>query len=408
VTERVYITGLGAVSVFGDSRERFRDGLLSGSSGIAPSARFAGFGCRSTLAASVASFEPAKWISPMKLRRMDQTGPFALVAIQQAIEQAGYAVNADGDERAGVVLGTYSAGGQATNEFLDALFKGGPTGAPALMFNSTVSNAAAGLAGLEFKLRGPNATISLKEASGLGAIASAVDLLRSGRADRVAAGGTDAIYDIFFRAHDRFHVMNPAAAFGAHAAPFSRTREGFVLGEGGFALWLERGEAWRDRGARCLAEILGVGASSAAVPLNAWPDSPEPLARTMRLALADAGLRAGEVDVVYAAANAAPVLDAMEASALSDVFQGASPVVTSIKGAIGEFGASGSAACVAAVLCGALQKVPPIAGLTEPDEVAAGLRLATAAVPAPGPTVLVNSVASGGSLFSAVIRIPPQ
>ena len=85
-------------------------------------------------------------------------------------------MTADGDDRAGVVLGTYSAGGQATSEYLDALFSGGPSGAPALLFNSTVGNAAAGLAGLEFKLRGPNATISQKEASGLAAI---VDRRRS-------------------------------------------------------------------------------------------------------------------------------------------------------------------------------------------------------------------------------------
>ena len=120
----------------------------------------------------------------MKLRRMDETGPFALAAVQQAMTEAGYTPAPDGDDRAGVVLGTYSAGGQATDDYLAALFKGGPTGAPALLFNSTVGNAAAGLAGLEFKLRGPNATISQKEASGLAAIATAVDLLRAGRGGR--------------------------------------------------------------------------------------------------------------------------------------------------------------------------------------------------------------------------------
>ena len=101
-----------------------------------------------------------------------------------------YSVTADGDARAGVVLGTYSAGGQATNEFLDSLFRSGPSGAPALLFDSTVGNAAAGLAGLEYKLRGPNVTISQKEASGLAAIAAAVDLLRLGRAERSAPAGS--------------------------------------------------------------------------------------------------------------------------------------------------------------------------------------------------------------------------
>ncbi|MGH9372723.1 MAG: beta-ketoacyl-[acyl-carrier-protein] synthase family protein [Vicinamibacterales bacterium] len=403
--EPVCVTGVGVVSAFGDSREGFRDSLLSGASGIAPVARFEAAGCRSVLAARVSHFDPARWIAPMKLRRMDESGPLALVAIRQAMEQARYVVAPAGDDRTGVVLGTCTAGGQATNEYLAALFRGGPTGAPALLFNSTVANAAAGLAGLEFRLRGPNATISQKESSGLAAIATAVDLLRSGRADAVATGGMDALYEIYFRTHDRFRVMNTAASFGPDVVPFGRCRRGFVMGEGGFGLWLERGNAWRARGARCYADIAGVGASSAAVPLNAWPDRVEPLVRTMQQALDEAGVRASEIDVVYASANASRVLDDTEARALTELFAGASPIVTSIKSALGEFGASGSAACVAAVLCGGAGQVPPIAGLTDVDPVAASLRLATASHIAPGPIVLVNSFASGGALFSAVLRV---
>ena len=290
---RVSIAGIGVVSPFGDSPASFRDALLGGATAIAPDPRFVSFGCRSTLAARVAGFDPAQWIPPMKLRRMDTTGPYALVAVRQAMEGAGYTVTADGDARAGIVLGTYSAGGQATNEYLESLFRGGPSGAPALLFNSTVGNAAAGLAGLEYKLRGPNATISQKEASGLAALVTAVDLLRLGRADAVGAGGMDAIYDIFYRAHDRFDVMSDAPAFDASLAPFGRSRRGFVMGEGAYVLWLTRGGEGKH------GEILGTAAASAECAINAWPSDPEPLVRTMSLALEDAGLVASDVDVVY-------------------------------------------------------------------------------------------------------------
>jgi len=151
-------------------------------------------------------------------------------------------------------------------------------------------------------------------------------------------------------------------------------------------------------------EILGIGASSAAVPINAWPDRSPALVRTMRLALEDAGLRAEDVHVVYASANATRALDAVEAEALTELFGGASTVVTSVKGALGEFGASGSAACVAALLCGRARQVPPVAGLVEPDPGAASLRIAREVTAAPGPIALVNSFASGGALFSAVLR----
>jgi 3-oxoacyl-[acyl-carrier-protein] synthase II len=395
----IAITGLGVVSPLGDSPERFRDALLRGETGIAPDAAFASQGCRSILSARVAGFEPAKWIPPMKLRRMDTTGPLALVALRQAMEAAGYAVTTEGDPRTGVVLGTYSAGGQATSEYLDALFKGGPSGAPALLFNSTVGNAAAGLAGLEYKLCGPNATISQKESSGLAAIAAAVDLLRLDRADRVGAGGMDAIYDLFYRAHDRFAVMTDVRDADDSIAPFAQTRRGFVMGEGAYVLWLERRT---DEG----AAVLGTGAASATCGLNAWPDDPDALAHVMTLAIEDAGLSASDIDVVYASANATARLDDVEAQALARVFAGLRPVVTSIKGAIGESSASGAAACAAAILCGAIGRVPPIAGLRDAAEAASSLNLARTAVDAPGSTVLVNSVASGGALYSAVLRAP--
>ena len=399
----VAITGVGVVSAFGDSREAFRDALLDGATGIAVVPSLEKAGCRAVLAARVSGFEAAKWIPPMKLRRMDESGPFALVAIRQAMDQARFTVDDDGDDRAGAVLGTWSAGGQATDEYLAALFRGGPAGAPALLFNSTVSNAAAGLAGLEFKLRGPNATVSQKEASSLAAIGAAVDLLRRGRAAAIATGGMDVVYDIFFRAHDRFRVMNESREAGGATAPFSRCRRGFVMGEGGYALLLEETDACRARGAAVLGEILGIGAASATVPLNQWPNRPDPLARTMRMALDDAGIRPAAIDVVYASANAS-ALDAVEAQALRQVFAGCSPLVTAIKGATGESGAAGGAACVAAVLCGAVERVPPIAGLQEPDPAADGLHLVRTAARARAQTVLVNSFASGGALMSVVLR----
>jgi 3-oxoacyl-(acyl-carrier-protein) synthase len=405
VTTAIVITGLGVVSPFADAADAFREALLAGRTAIAPDAAFAERGCRSVLSARIAGFEPAKWIPPMKLRRMDDTGPLALVIARQAAAQAGYPLTDAGDDRAGVVLGTYSAGGQATTDYLSALFAGGPTGAPALLFNSTVGNAAAGLTGLELKLRGPNATVAHKEASGLAAIVTAVDLLREARLDAVIAGGIDSIYDLFYRVHDQFGVLNPARQADASVAPFDESRGGFVLGEGGFGVWLERAETALGRGATPLAEVMGVAAASAAVPLNAWPDRAEPLVRTMRLALADAALEPRDVDVVYAAANASPGLDAVEAQALAAVFEGSRPIVTAIKGAIGESGAASAASCVAAVLCGAIGRVPPVAGLRTATAEALPLRLATGATESPARVVLINAFASGGALFSLVLRV---
>jgi len=400
---RVAVSGIGVVSTLGASRDAFRDGLLAGRTGIAPVTAFDVSACRSRLAASVTGFDPAAWIPPMKLRRMDDTARYAVVVTRQALEDAAYPLTPAGDDHAGVIMGTFTAGGQATSEYLTALHGGGAAAAPAILFNSTVANAAASLAGLEFKLRGPNVTVSQKESSGLAAIVSATDTIRLGRAPAIAAGGADAIFDIFFRVHSQFGVM--AEGEGMPPGPFDRNRRGFVLGEGGFALLLEDESSAAARGTHRYGAVLGVGAGSAAVGINQWPDAPPAISRAMTDAIADAGLTPADIDVVYASANATTVLDRVEAQAIADVFGASRPVVTSIKGAIGEFGASGAAACAAAFLCGRLGEVPPVAGLGEVDAEMADLNLARQRQAAPGPTVLVNSIASGGALFSVVLSV---
>src|SRR5262249_29208843 len=311
VQPSVRVSGIGIVSPFGTSHDAFRDALVEGRGGIATIGGFDTAGLRSTLGAEVRDFDAARWVPPMKMRRMDRTAVYAVAATKLAAEDAGISIAADGDDDGGVMLGTWTAGGGSTQVFLDALFKSGPSGAPALLFDSTVANSAAAVAGLELRLRGPNTTISQKEASGLAAVAGGVDLIRERRARSLVAGGADAVFETFYKAHERFRVMSAERAFSRRHAPFDAERGGFVLGEGAYELWLERSAAGHEAGGH--GEILGVGASSALVPINAWPNRPDALVRTMRLALADAGLDAHAVDVVYASANATRELDAAEA-----------------------------------------------------------------------------------------------
>ena len=388
---------------FGTDHSAFCDALIEGRSAIAPITGFDTSECRSHIGAAIDGFDPSPWVTPMKMRRMDRTAVYAVAATRLTLDDAGVTIPPDGDDRGGVMLGTWTAGGGSTQIFLDALFRQGPTGAPALLFDSTVANSAASIVGLEHHLRGPNMTLSHKEASSLAAIVSAVDILREGGASALIAGGSDAIFETFYKAHDRFGVMSPAPAFSSSLAPFDVSRDGFVLGEGAMGLWLEPAGAPATSGAR--GDIIGVAASSAALPLNAWPNRAEPLERTMRLAIEDAGLSPTDIDVVYASSNATRELDACEARALTSLFGGTRTVITAIKGALGESGSSGGMACAAAFLC--RNRVPPIAGLNEPDQATASLRLARHAevLDVPRPVVLVNSFASGGALFSAVLRV---
>ena len=404
---RALITGLGLVSPFGTEPAVFRDALLDGRSGLSPVTAFPVDACHARQACLVRDFEPSRWIPPMKLRRMDDTGKFAVVAARQALCDAGIAPDAEGRDDVGVALGTYTAGGQATNEFLESLWAQGPMGAPALLFNSTVANAPASLAALEHKLRGPNLTITQKESSGLAAIGAAADLVSGGRASAMIAGGVDAVYSVFFIVHDRFGVLSSDDAGGEGSRPFDAGRNGFVMGEGAYTVIVENPEQHARRGgpAPC-GEILGYAAGSEAVPINAWPLRPDSIARVMRAALADAGVEPEDVDVLYAAANSTPGLDCVEAQAIADVFA-ASPslVVTSIKGALGEAASSSAAGVVAALVCGAQGRVPPVAGLATVDHCAAGLRLVTNEPSTAGDVMMVNGISSGGAICSMVLRV---
>jgi 3-oxoacyl-[acyl-carrier-protein] synthase II len=397
----VVVSGIGVVSAFGAAREHFRDALLAGDSGLAPVTRFDVAACRAQHAAAVRGFDAAAWIPPMKLRRMEDTARYAVVMTRQAFDDAVYPLGDAGHDDIGVVLGTFTAGGQSTVEYLTALHRGGPTGAPALLFNSTVANAPASLAGLEFKLRGPNVTVSQKEASGLAAVVTAADMLRLGRSAAVIAGGVDGLFDVFYRVHDRFGVLAPSDR--EFRGPFDSERRGFVLGDGGYAVLLEHADAAAARGARIYGAVVGVAAVSAAPGINLWPSAPEPIVRAMQSAIADAGLEPADVDVVYAAANASEGLDRVEAEALREFFGAARPLVTSIKGAVGECGAASAASVAAALLCGQAGEVPPIAGLQTPDAAAAPLDLVTTRRRLDGSIALINGIASGGSIVSVVV-----
>lgn len=385
--------------------DAFRDAVLAGRPLHRAITSFNTSKLASKQAAEVRDFDPARLIAPMKLRRMDEVSRLAVSAAHEVLESAGLAVAGEGHDALGVVLGTCTCGVHATGEFLDRLQALGPTGAPALLFSNTVGNAAASLVALEHRLRGPNTTVSYKEVSGVAAMALAVDLLRLGKAEGLVCGGAEDIYDLYFEVHDWFGVLSQDGNHPEGARPFDVTRNGFVMGEGAYLAMLEDAASAAARGVAVLGEIVGVGASSAITPVNAWPTDSDALAFCLRSALEDAGLAPGDVGAVYAAANGSTVLDATEAAALDAVFGGHPVPVTSTKAVTGEGGMAAAGALVAAVACGAAGLVPPVAGLTHPDPSLPALDyVLTAPRPLRSPHVLVNGVASGGTLYALVLR----
>jgi 3-oxoacyl-(acyl-carrier-protein) synthase len=407
LSEPIAITGIGTICGFGCGRASFDSGIVGGRTSWGPVTQFDVSETRAKCAGQIADFDPARYISPARLRRIDRIGRLAISACRLALDDARLLPAADGGaDDIGVALGTYTAGLHSLIYYLDQLRALGPLGASALDFSNTVGNAAASLCGLELGLRGPNVTLSQKEASGLASVAYAASLIRSDKARAIVAGGVDDFEALFFAVHDQFGVLARDTGSGEASRPFDRRRNGFVLGNGAFLLTLEHPRAAADRGATVLGHLVGVGATSSSCGLNEWPRDHRALAAAMRLALETAGLEPPAVDVVFASANSTETLDRLEADALAEIFGPRGVPVVAVKGALGECGAASAAALTAAVLALRSGQLPPTVGF-ECRDPACPVDVTPIARTLPqhgAPVALVNAFASGGTNYCLAVR----
>jgi 3-oxoacyl-(acyl-carrier-protein) synthase len=405
VAGRVAITGLGCVSSLGGASPgagaaAFADALVAGAHGFRTLTEFAHVPLRTPRAARVAGFDPSRVIAPLKLRRVDEVGRVTIGAAVEALDQAGLPRRPEGYDDVGVSLGSFTAGVHASAEYLETYLRQGAGAAPAILFSNTVGNAPASVCALELGLRGPNATLTHKEASGLAAIEFAARLVRRGRAPAVLAGGADVLELAFYRVHDWFDVLAPG---DEPCRPFDARRNGFLMGEGAFVFVLEDEARARGRGAPILGYVTGTASAGSPDAFNAWPSDPAALVRVMRDALARGGVTPGDIDVVYATANGSVRLDATEARALRAVFGDRPVPVAAVKGALGESGAAGCAAIAATLLLSPRGLVPPTVGLEERGlDTPPGASSAVQSIT--GRRALIVSAGSGGTVVAVVVE----
>lgn len=411
----VLLTGIGPVSPVGIGAGPFLDALAAFPAGSLPAtAPGAGSPC-AQLARSLgiapprelSGFDPAPFI-PSQKTYLDRASGFAFAAARLAMDDAGLDLKAEDPARVGILLGTAYGSLNTMDLFFRDCVEKGPRSARPFLFPHSYQNTAISLLAIEYGIRGFHTSF----ASGFTASAAALlyghELVRTGRADVVLAGGVEALAPLLLRA---FHARNLLAPAGA-AGPFDRHRTGFVLGEGGAMLCLESEPHARARGARVYAELAGGGMSGDAPVSGSASSTPDParkadtVARTLRAALAHTASTPDSVGCIVASANGDPSLDLAEglgiAQALGD--EAARPLVTSLKGALGETAGAGAAlhlAAAAAALHHA--RALPTPGLEEPDPRLA-LRFAPAAPPAAGRLTLVQAVDPGGSAVTLGLR----
>ena len=310
---RVVVTGLGSVSASGIGVEALWAAARDGISGVGPFHPPRGERLHVKIAAEAKDFDPGRYFDTNLLQMCDRFTLLALVATDEAMAQAGQPSGQPQGERTAVIVGS-GIGSATTNDdghynFYVAREREDPLAIPRVM-----PNAAASQISMRYGCKGPSFAISSACSSGSQAIGIGAHLIRSGLADRAIVGGTEALLTpAVFRAWEALRVLTPTLC-----RPFSKGRNGMVLGEGAAILVIETLDTAIARDANVIAEIAGYGTSSDAGDL-VRPD-PDGAARSMMLALADADLEADAIDYVNAHGTGTILNDLTETEALKRVF----------------------------------------------------------------------------------------
>jgi 3-oxoacyl-[acyl-carrier-protein] synthase II len=365
----VVVTGLGATTPLGGDVASTWEAMLAGRSGVAKLTQDWAEQLPVRIAASLA-VEPSEVLDRVKLRRLDRSEAVALVAAHEAWNDAGLA-GADLDaERLAVSVGSGIGGATTLLAQDDILEASGPRRVSPHTVPMLMPNGPAAWVGLELGAKAGVHCVASACATGAEAIALGLDIIRSGRADVVVAGGTEAV----------IHPL-PIAGFASMRAmstrndepekasrPWDKGRDGFVLGEGAGALVLERADHAAARGARIYARLAGAGLTSDGFDIV--QPHPEGLgaSRAITLALRDADLAGTDVAHVNAHATSTPVGDMAEIVALRAIL-GKHPVLTATKSMTGHLlGAAGALESIATILAIRDGVVPPTINLDDPDD----------------------------------------
>lgn len=318
---RVVVTGIGAVSPIGVGRAAMWEAACAGRSGVGPITHFDPSAIAVKFACQVNDFEIADFVDRKRARRMDRFSHFAVAAAQLAVADAGYAVPANG-ARTGAIIGSGVGGLHVFVEQAEVVLTKGADRLSPFFIPMMVANMAAAQVSIDLHLRGPVVCVVSACASGNHAIGDAYDQIRLGRADAMLAGGVEAgITQMGVGAFAAMRALSTRNDDPEHASrPFDVGRDGFVMGEAGAVLMLERLDHAIERGAEPYCEVVGYGMSADAHHLTEPDPSGEAPALGIEMALREANLAPVDVDYINAHATSTPVGDPNELRAIVRAF----------------------------------------------------------------------------------------
>ena len=321
--KRVVITGLGAVTPLGNSALETWQAMVNGVNGIGPITAFDASLFKTQFAGEVKNFDPSEVIDRKEARKMDRYSLFSVCVADEALRDSGLDLEKEDRSRVGVIWGSGMGGLQSTeSEIIDFAKGDGVPRFNPFMIPKAIPSIAAGQISIRFGLGGPSFSVSTACSSSSHAVGSAFDQIRLGHADVLLTGGADA--DVTYTGIGGFNSLHALSTRNdspeTASRPFSKSRDGFVLGEGAACLVMEEYEHAKARGAKIYAEIIGVGMTSDAYHMTAPDPEGKGAERVMRLALKDAGLEPESIDYINTHGTSTPLGDVTEVKAIQRVF----------------------------------------------------------------------------------------
>ncbi|MHC2337163.1 beta-ketoacyl-ACP synthase II [Bradyrhizobium sp. USDA 4454] len=415
---RIVVTGLGTVSPLGCGTELVWSRLLAGQSGLrvlpewaaSLPARVAGM-VPDKAADATGGFDPDLAAPRKDQKKMDRFILFALLAAAEAVAQAGWMpAEARAQERTATVIATGIGGFPAIADAVRTVEKSGTRRLSPFTVPAFLANLAAGHISIRHGFKGAIGAPVTACAASVQAIGDAARLIRSGEADVAICGGAEACIDpvslggfAAARALSTSFNDTPSRA----SRPFDRDRDGFVMGEGAGVLVIEELEHALRRGAQPIAELIGYGTTADAYHITAGPEDGDGARRAMQAAIAQAGLRPGEIQHLNAHSTSTPVGDLGELEAIKRVFGREGGIaVSATKSATGHLlGAAGGVEAIFTILALRDQVAPPTLNLDNADSAAEGIDLvANAARRMAIEHAISNGFGFGGVNASLVFR----
>ena len=322
--KRVVVTGLGAITPVGNSVPEFWENIVNGVSGAGPITHFDASQFKTQFACEVKNFDVTKYIDRKEARKMDLYTQYAVAVAKEAVSDSGLDVEKEDLNKIGVIFGAGIGGIHTFEEEVGNYYtrqEMGPKFNP-FFIPKMISDIAAGQISIMYGFHGPNYATCSACATSTNAIADAFNLIRLGKANVIVSGGSEAAITVGgvggFNAMHALSTRNESPTTASR--PFSASRDGFVMGEGGGCLVLEELEHAKARGAKIYAEVAGVGMSADAHHLTASHPDGLGAKLVMRNALEDAEMTPEDIDYINVHGTSTPVGDISEVKAIKEVF----------------------------------------------------------------------------------------